>query len=119
MEQKDFLLFAGVLIGIILVASLLTYVTANAISLNPRYTFASCTDSDGGKDVYVKGNVTQGRKKIVDSCNTFRRYSVKEGYCAKTDIGGRSYSYATSQYIKCPRNSTVQYVCSKGACVLP
>ena len=68
MEQKDFLLFAGVLIGIILVASLLTYVTANAISLNPRYTFASCTDSDGGKDVYVKGNVTQGRKKIVDSC---------------------------------------------------
>jgi hypothetical protein len=65
----------------------------------------ACDDSDGGKDVMVKGNVVAGTSSYayIDYCSG--NGSVMEYYC---DTGAMS-----NQTIACPQD----YECKEGACV--
>lgn len=63
----------------------------------------SCSDSDGGMDIYIKGITAKGLKKIEDSCASDS--SVLEGYCSSGKI--------SSTELACDR------YCHSGACVIP
>ncbi len=74
----------------------------------------TCTDSDGGKDYYIKGTVkgmwavtgstaTEVYDEKTDSCVTYNAYSLVEYYCS--DKYGGSVTY------ECPDG------CSNGACL--
>lgn len=71
-----------------------------------------CSDSDGGKNISVKGTATYGKTKITDSCSPFRKNYVREAFCKRTDTGGKGISVATAEYIRCPSGMS----CSQGAC---
>ena len=67
-------------------------------------TAAACTDSDGGKDITVKGTVTCGTRVYTDVC-----YSTAAVQEYVYDAGIEDYG---SMYINCPSGTT----CSEGAC---
>lgn len=72
----------------------------------PQTTTIKCTDSDGGKDFYIKGYVTRGDGiNEYDECSTgaYKDY-VWEYYCTTSGTGSLNY--------KC------LYGCSDGACNL-
>lgn len=60
-----------------------------------------CTDSDEGKDYYVKGATEWGSSIIIDSCIEDR---LDEGFCHEDGVGG-------STLYECPKG------CKDGACV--
>ena len=79
---------------------------------------ASCTDSDG-RDIYVKGSVTDGMTTVWDSCVDASR--VLEWYCSGGSMAGASglLSFAAlppvgaeNETIACPQG----YSCVDGAC---
>ena len=67
-----------------------------------------CTDSDGGKDYYVKGITSKGAEKFEDECISFKDNStiLQEWYCASDE----QVDYDKYQ---CPQS------CIDGACVSP
>ncbi len=80
-------------------------------------TVSECTDSDGGKDIYVKGLAKEGSNGVEDKCvlkgttNTFvsscsadENCAVWEGYC-------NEQGYLRSEILDCPNG------CVDGACV--
>ncbi len=74
-------------------------ITGNAV--------VGCTDSDGGKNIYVKGKITlNATVSYSDSCNG--RTGIKEQYC-KTATQGYTY------YTTCPN----RWDCLNGACKEP
>ena len=93
MKNKDFLLFAGVVIGIIAVASVLSFATGNVLVPIPGdSTPIDCKDSDFGKSgdsllingsvVYTYTNLTSGSlqsSKQIDICSSY--YGLTEYYC--------------------------------------
>jgi len=71
---------------------------------SPPPTF--CTDTDGGKNYYVKGTVTNRWGSFTDSCdNSFPEYNLREYYCDSNNGKIRSTLYY------CPNG------CKDGACV--
>ncbi len=62
----------------------------------------TCTDSDGGKNYYVKGTATAGSQSLSDHCND--KYSLTEKFCSGNEIKWETYN--------CPHG------CSEGACML-
>jgi len=96
MKNKDFLLFAGVVIGIIAIASVLSFatgkITGNVLLLPEGSTPIDCTDSDSGKIgnslltngsiIYSYINSTSGpveNSKEKDICSSY--YGLTEYYC--------------------------------------
>ncbi|MDD5172203.1 MAG: Kazal-type serine protease inhibitor family protein [Candidatus ainarchaeum sp.] len=64
----------------------------------------TCSDSDGGKDIFSKGTATGRSGSVVDRCED--ALQVDEAYCSGLT--------ATSQTLPCPNG----YVCTNGACVI-
>ena len=69
---------------------------------------SSCTDSDGGANIYVKGTTADARETQVDACSSSTR--ILEHICTPDGLGGQ---YVLGEYFDCPAG----YVCSDGACV--
>jgi inhibitor of cysteine peptidase len=76
---------------------------------------STCTDSDGGKDYYMKGTVTAGGVNYTDSCTYCTGFcvnppcevtcgAVKEYYCEGNEVKSETYV--------CPSG----YTCKDGAC---
>jgi len=66
----------------------------------PQY---NCTDSDNGKDYYVKGTTVSGRMIKNDYCST--KYRLVEYYC-------RDNGRMSSMYVTCPGGG----LCTNGVC---
>jgi len=75
----------------------------NYFAIVPSLT--TCTDTDGGKNYYVKGTVTNRWGSHTDFCdNSFPGYNLREYYCdEKGEIRSKMYN--------CPNG------CQDGACV--
>jgi hypothetical protein len=70
----------------------------------------TCTDSDGGKDYYQKGTVTENGKTYTDYCQGVLANSLKEYFClpySSTGLGG-----AGEEDVVCPNGGS----CIDGAC---
>ena len=65
-----------------------------------------CTDSDGGKDYYVKGTVSYSSGSMTDICSGYNNQSVEEYYCDDDP----DYFYKVYTY-NCPNS------CKDGACI--
>ena len=80
--------------------------TCDGTSWAEKVTPTTCTDSDGGLDYYVAGNVDWGNKDLLDSCvdiPAMDALGVREYYCENGE--GKFVDY------KCLNG------CSNGACV--
>lgn len=64
-------------------------------------TIKTCTDSDGGKNYYVKGTATASGQSLSDHCNSDG--TLTEKYCSNNQIVWETYA--------CP------YGCSDGRCI--
>ncbi|MBI2581337.1 hypothetical protein HYV85_06080 [Candidatus Woesearchaeota archaeon] len=89
---------------------LLSLVLALYFSIDSAAVAASgCTDTDGGKNIYAKGNVTWAgavsSKIRTDSCSRLSTNRLLEYYCDGSSLHGT--------YVYCPSG----YKCSDGACV--
>ena len=65
---------------------------------------ASCIDSDGGKNIFVKGTTKSINKIATDECNTLNNNFITEYYCQENE--------AISTYAQCPNS------CKDGACTI-
>jgi hypothetical protein len=76
--------------------------------LVPLQVFAqsTCTDSDGGKNIYQKGTATDADETQTDSCSTYTANRILERWC-RDGISVEGY------YQDCPSG----YTCSDGACI--
>jgi hypothetical protein len=142
MNQRYFLLYSGVFVGIILIATFLTFATANVTYSHPTI---YCADSDGGKKPtifgYVSFSYNDGVHALADdscfekgnvdgrifksSCNGDNCY-MGETYCQRftyTSYTGDPFDFMMSQFFAVPNNYlyTLDYKCSscsRGECVL-
>jgi len=79
----------------------------SAATNTTNQTGISCSDSDGGKDYYIKGNtISSNSPNHVDYCNG---QSVAEYFCIVN--GFAIVNGISSEYYSCPNG------CSNGACV--
>jgi hypothetical protein len=69
----------------------------------PSETNKTCTDSDGGYDIYERGTAVSGSQKLTDHCNSDG--TLTEKFCAGGEIKGES--------VECPDG----HVCDGGKCV--
>ena len=70
-----------IIIALLLLAFVAFSFTGNYLTNAPR----SCSDSDGGRDFYVKGVATNEKgQKFTDYC--FSRNNLKEYYCQGNNV---------------------------------
>lgn len=70
----------------------------------------SCTDSDGGQNIYVKGIVTLGSQTYTDTC--INSSTVYEYYCPSPTIYPNDPNLFEAYSTACPSG----YACQDGAC---
>lgn len=109
MKQKDFLLFLGIFVGILIIASALTFTTGKVVSGS-----RTCVDSDQTSPGYTKqsllikgtatGTTPSKTQTKIDSC--LGKGYVKENYCT-------SSAYVNTKILRCPGRTS----CTDGACV--
>ena len=79
---------------------------ANGCNNSTNYCNNTCTDSDGGNNIYVKGTASTGSSTATDFC--YSTNSVTEYYCSS-----QTATALTSLTYVCP----IGYSCVTGACV--
>src|SRR3989344_1131192 len=70
---------------------------------------ATCTDTDGGKNYYVKGTLVNGNNTAVDYCSGANANGLIEFYC-------NGSSFIQDFLPSC--TSLGNYMCQNGACIL-
>ena len=80
----------------------------NYFSIVEALAEVTCTDSDGGKDYYVKGTVTDGGRSYTDYCQG--AFYLKEYFCLPTSSTGSGG--VAEEDVVCPNGGS----CINGAC---
>lgn len=123
-EHKKIIVVFILIVGIVAIASVLTYKTGNVVISNSY----NCRDSDGGYNVYQRGSITYSSltsrsNTMSDSCISIRIPSglgrtisqLKEVYCSGGSGTGNISSGGAASYSisNCPS----RYRCNNGACI--
>ncbi len=76
-------------------------------------TSKTCTDSDGGKNYTVKGNVSYDGKEYADFCSEGSTTVLMERYCLPDGQRDAYGNMHVNGYYQCPNG----YSCNDGACI--